>query len=359
MANVTESAVLGALSRVMDPDLNRDIVSLGFVQNLEIDRNRVSFDVELTTPACPVKDQLKQQCIDEVAGLGAVSVSVNMTARVRNAPVAGKELIPGIHNLLAVASGKGGVGKSTVAMNLALALSQAGARVGLLDCDFYGPSVPSQIGNFDRVQANEQRRMLPHEFQGIKVLSMGFMVERNQAVVWRGPMLHKVLTQFLFQTEWGGLDYLVLDLPPGTGDVQLSLAQSTPVSAAVLVTTPQDVALKDVEKGLRMFQSVNVPVLGVIENMSYYKCGNCDKKHYLFGKGGAARIAKGYNIPVLGEIPMDPNVQGKLGDGQPLLARRDDSEAAQAFRAAAGRTAARLSVISQDWAVPGPGAMEV
>ncbi len=359
MAKLSEDAILRALASVNDPDLNRDIVSLGFVKNLVIEGDRVRFDVELTTPACPVKEQLKQQCIAAVRALGASAVAVEMTARVRAAPVAGKQMIPGIRNILAVASGKGGVGKSTIAMNLALALAQAGARTGLLDCDFYGPSIPPQVGLTKKVAVNERKQMLPHRIHSLAVMSMGFLTEPGQAIIWRGPMLHKVLTQMLFGVDWGGLDYLVLDLPPGTGDVQLSLAQSVPVSAAVLVTTPQEVALRDVEKGLRMFQSVQVPVLGIVENMSYYLCGKCAKKHEIFGNGGAARVARGYNIPVLGEIPLDPDIQGRPGHGQPLLVRERDSDAAQAFRACAGAIVAELSRLSTQWAQPGPNAMEV
>ncbi len=359
MAKISEKEILNALSRVRDPDLNQDIVRLGFVKNLRIEGEAVSFDLELTTPACPVKDMLKEQCIHEVSSLGVSQVNVKMTARVRSAPVSGKQPVPGIRNLVAIASGKGGVGKSTVCMNLAVALAQSGARVGLMDCDLYGPSIPSLSGERKRVHADARQRMVPHEAHGIKVMSMGFLVDANQALSWRGPMLHKVLQQFLFGVAWGELDYLLLDLPPGTGDVQLSITQSTPLAAAVLVTTPQKVALLDVEKGMEMFQTVRVPVLGVVENMSYYLCRSCSKKHRIFSDGGGRRIAEKYQLPLLGELPLDPRIPSEFGKGQPLMVRDRDGAAANAFREMAGRLVAELSRISRQWAAPGPDAMEV
>ena len=357
MAQIGEKEILQALSQVMDPDLNRDIVSLGFVKNMKIEGDAVAFDVELTTPACPVKDQLKQACIDVVHELGIQNVDVNMTAQVRSSAVQGRQQVPGIRNLIAIASGKGGVGKSTVCMNLALALAKTGARVGLMDCDLYGPSVPSMVGLHQRVGANEQQRLIPHEVDGLKVMSMGFMIDRTQAVSWRGPMLHKMLLQFLFNVEWGELDYLLLDMPPGTGDVQLSITQATPLAAAVLVTTPQNVALRDVEKGMEMFRAVKVPVLGIIENMSWFKCGKCDKKHFIFGQGGGNRMSERYKVPLLSQLPLDPSVPSDLGQGRPLILREPDSDSARAFSQAAGRVVAELS--RQQWAKPSPGAMEV
>ncbi len=356
---ITEKAVLEALSRVQDPDLNRDIVALGFVKNIRITKDRVAFDVELTTPACPVKEQLREQCVKEVESLGAAMVSVNMTSRVRAAPVNQRQPVPGIRNIIAIASGKGGVGKSTLCLNLALALAQSGARVGLMDCDIYGPSQPSMVGIHERVQATPEGRIAPHEAYGLKLISMGFLVDRHQAVSWRGPMLHKMLQQFLFQVEWGELDYLLLDLPPGTGDVQLSLTQSVPIAAAVLVTTPQEVALRDVVKGLEMFRTVKVPVLGIIENMSYFICGSCDKRHTLFQEGGGRRMAARYQIPLLGEIPLDGAIPSDLGKGEPLMVRAQSNPVAKAIAEVAGRVAAELSRASGLWAKPGPGAMEV
>ena len=361
MTQISEEMVLAALARVQDPDLNRDIVSLGFVKNLEIDGDAVRFDVELTTPACPVKDKLKNQCLEEVRALGATHVEVNMTARVRSAPVTGRQKIPGVRNVIAIASGKGGVGKSTVCINLAISLARSGARVGVLDADFYGPSVPTLVGLHERIAADPQNRLIPHEAYGIKLISMGFLVDRNQAVSWRGPMLHKMLGNFLYGALWGELDYLLLDLPPGTGDVQLSLMQGTPLSGAVLVTTPQEVALRDVEKGLQMFRSDKnpLPVFGIIENMSYYLCGSCSKKHRIFGTGGAERMAETFKIPLLGQIPLDAGVPSELGRGEPLMMRDPESPTARAFAEVAGQVVAEVSKVGSEWAVPGPGAMEV
>jgi len=359
LAKLSEREILGALSRVIDPDLNRDIVSLGYVANLKSEDGSVAFDLELLSPTHPARDKLTQRCREVLEGLGIEKVTVSISPRPKSVPVRNKQMIPGIRNIIAVASGKGGVGKSTIAVNLALALAQAGAETGLLDCDFYGPSVPAQVGIADRVAVNEKQQMIPHRVHGLAVMSMGFLVERGQAIVWRGPMLHKVLTQMLFQVDWGGLDYLILDLPPGTGDVQLSLAQSVPVSASVLVTTPQEVALRDVEKGLRMFQSVDIPVLGIVENMSYYLCRNCDKKHEIFGSGGAERVARAHNLPVMGRIPLDPRIQGKPGSGAPLMVREPDSPAARAYRETAGAVVGGISKLVSSWASPGPSAMEV
>ena len=359
MSRPSEQEILTALAQVRDPDLNRDIVSLGFVKNLKIEEDRVAFDVELTTPACPVKDQLRRECEQRVAALGVARVEVNMTARVRAAATPGRQSVPGVANLLAVASGKGGVGKSTVTMNLALALAETGARVGVLDCDFYGPSLPSMVGLHKPVMADGAQRLHPNQAHGLKLMSMGFLIERIQPVSWRGPMLHKMIQQFLYNANWGTLDYLVLDLPPGTGDVQLSLTQSVPLAGALLVTTPQEAALMDVDRGLTMFQGAKVPVLGIVENMSYYLCGKCSKKHRIFGEGGAARIAQREGIPMLGELPLDPVVPSDLGRGEPLMVRRGDHPAAEIFRQVAGRLVAELSKRNHQWAESGPGAMEV
>jgi len=359
MARLSEKQILEALAAVQDPDLKRDIVSLGFVRNLVIKGDDVRFDVELTTPACPVKQELQQRCVAVVEALGARQVSVNMTARVRQAPTGAKRPLPGIANILAIASGKGGVGKSTLCANLALALSRTGARVGILDCDFYGPSIPSLFGVHARVQSGPGERIMPHHIHGLKLMSIGFLVGRDQAVSWRGPMLHKMLNQLLFSVAWGELDYLLLDLPPGTGDVQLSLAQSVPVAAAVLVTTPQEVALRDVEKGIAMFRTTKVPVLGVIENMSWYQCGKCAKQHYIFKRGGAADLARRMHLPLLGEIPLDVSVPSPLGLGEPLMVRDDPGPAGAAFVAAAGAMVARLSILSESRPEAGPYPMEV
>jgi len=352
--------VKSALSTVVDPDLDRDVVSAGFLKDVHIDGAAVSVELELTTPACPLKDFLRNLSVAALEKVGAKKVAVRFSARVRSAPVKGKDKIPGVKNLIAVASGKGGVGKSTVCINLALALARAGARVGLLDCDIYGPSLPAMVGVYERMSADRERRLLPIEVYGLKLVSMGFAIDRYDPVTLRGPMLHKLLTQFLFQTRWGGLDYLLLDLPPGTGDVQLSLTEMAPLSAALLTTTPQQAALEDVVRGLEMFVGANTPVLGVIENMSYFLCGSCGKKHRPFpGKDGAYRMAQAYDLPLLGELPLSAAVPSPLGRGEPLLIREPDSSEAAAFRETAGRIAAALSRMSEAWAEPGLDAMEV
>lgn len=277
----------------------------------------------------------------------------------------GKRPIEGVHHVIAVASGKGGVGKSTVAVNFALALAETGARVGIFDCDFYGPSLPTLVGVHERANVDQQRRLLPHEVYNLKLMSLGFHVPRGEGVIWRGPMLHNSFNQLLYATNWGKLDYLILDLPPGTGDIQQTLADTVPVSGSVLVTTPQEVALRDVEKGLAMFRQSNIQVLGIVENMSYYLCGKCDKKHFLFGEGGAAKFGEAAGIPLLGQIPLDTRVPSEVGLGEPLMIREPKTPAADAFRSIASQVidiASKLSpdqINGGDWAKPGPDAMEV
>ena len=346
---LTEAIVLKALSQVNDPDLNRDIVSLGFIKNLKISGRNVSFNVELTTPACPVKDQLKKECFDRVKELSGVdNVEVTMTANVRtSAPKGGgtnRISLPSVKNVIAVASGKGGVGKSTVTINLAVALSKTGAKVGLLDADIYGPSVPLMLGVKDRPVTIENR-LQPIEKNGIKLMSMGFLVPENQPVIWRGPMVHGALTQFLTQVEWGDLDYLLIDMPPGTGDAQLTISQNAPLSGALIVTTPQDVSLLDARRGLLMFTSVNVPILGVIENMAGFVCSHCNEVTDIFRKGGGARIAKEMKVPFLGSIPIDPKVAEGGDSGEPTVAAHPKAEVSKRFTALAGDVAAQLSIL--------------
>ena len=285
--------VLEALSTIKDPDLGRDVVSLGMIKELDVSpQGKVSFTFELTTPACPVRDRFKSQAEDAVGEIpGVTGVEVRMTANVRPAFMRPKpsEVLPGVKQTIAVASGKGGVGKSTVAVNLASALAALGQRVGLLDADVYGPSVPLMLGSRERPQSTDDKRLIPITKYEIKVMSMGFLVPDGHAVVWRGPMIDKLLTEFIKNVEWGELDVLVVDLPPGTGDAQLTMVQKVPLSGGVIVTTPQDVALLDVRRGVRMFEEVHVPVLGVIENMSYHVCGRCGHRAEIFRHGGGAR----------------------------------------------------------------------
>ncbi len=345
--NISESDVLKALSMVQDPDLRRDIVALGFVKNLKIKGGDVSFNVELTTPACPVKDQLKKECEDNVRALpGVTSVNVTMTANVRSTSVGGNNRIqlPNIRNVIAVASGKGGVGKSTVTVNLAAALARTGARVGLLDADIYGPSIPLMLGVKERPEQS-QGKLHPVEKNDMKIMSMGFLVNENQPVIWRGPMVHTALTQFLTQVDWGHLDYLLIDMPPGTGDAQLTISQNAPLSGAIIVTTPQEVSLLDARRGLMMFQSVNVPILGVIENMSGYMLPGTQTIVNIFGKGGGSKIAAELKVPLLGAVPIDPQVV-ELGDsGTPIVDAYPDSEVSKVFTRIAGEMAAQLSIL--------------
>ncbi len=345
-----EEDILRELSQVQDPDLRRDIVSLGFVKNLQIKGGEVSFNVELTTPACPVKDQLKEECTTRVKAIaGVTSVQIQMTANVRSmTPSAGatgnRISLPTVRNVIAVASGKGGVGKSTVTINLAAALARTGARVGLLDADIYGPSIPLMLGTKER-PTQVENRITPVIKNGIRLMSMGFLVPENQPVIWRGPMVHGALTQFLTQTDWGELDYLLIDMPPGTGDAQLTISQNAPLSGAVIVTTPQEVSLLDARRGLMMFQSVNVPILGIIENMAGFYVPGSDTVVDIFGKGGGSRIAQEMRVPFLGSVPIDPKITETGDKGTPIVDAFPDSKVAFVFRTLAGSIAAHLSML--------------
>ena len=343
--SLTEATIREALKVVHDPDLRKDLVTLGMIENVKIDGDRVSFTVALTTPACPVKDDLKRQCEEAVAKLeGVRTVDVTMTSRVRGrAEVPGKAAIPGVAHVVAVASGKGGVGKSTLAVNLAVALAQDGARVGLIDADVYGPNVPVMLGVREQPYQKDGK-ILPLTAHGLKVMSMGFLVDPETPVIWRGPMLHGVMQNFTRDVDWGTLDYLVIDMPPGTGDVQLSLAQQVPLAGAVIVATPQQVALDDAVKAIAMFQKVDVPVLGLIENMSYFICPSCDARHEIFAHGGAEAYAKAHGLPFLGAIPILPAVRKAGDEGQPVLVSDPHGIEATAFRDVARQLAARLSI---------------
>ncbi len=337
--------VMAALKTVMDPDLNKNIVDLGFVKNLNIDSGKIKFDVELTTPACPVKEQLKNECSDKVGAIdGVTAVDVNMTATVR-ASEHSQPVLTGVKNIIAVASGKGGVGKSTVSTNLAIALSLTGATVGLMDGDVYGPSIPKMLGiPITPPKGAANNKFHPHEKHGLKVVSAAFLTEEGQPLMLRGPMLGGIIQQFLQNVEWGELDYLVIDLPPGTGDVQLTLTQRAPLSGGVIVTTPQQISLIDAEKGVKMFQQVKVPVLGVVENMSYFVCDGCDKKHFIFQSGAGQQLADKFKVPILGEIPFIPDVVIAGDAGMPITLSQPESLASQAYRHLAGQVAAQISI---------------
>jgi ATP-binding protein involved in chromosome partitioning len=344
---LTETKVLDALRAIQDPDLHKDIVSLGFVKNLVIDTGRVSFDIELTTPACPVKEQFQTRARELVGALEGVSaVEVRMTANTATRGVVYQNLIPGIAYSIAVASGKGGVGKSTVAANLALALAAEGARVGLLDADIYGPSQHIMFGIHERPSIPNEKKLIPIDRYGIKLMSIGFIADERSPVIWRGPLVGKMVQEFLANTAWGELDYLVIDLPPGTGDAQLTLVQSAPLSGAVVVTTPQEVALEDVTRALRMFTRVEVPILGLIENMSWFLCDGCGKRHDIFSAGGGRRAADELDIPFLGEIPLDGGICQGGDAGTPVMVQSPESETAQAFRDLARTVAANVSVVA-------------
>jgi ATP-binding protein involved in chromosome partitioning len=343
--SVTREQVLTVLGTVQDPDLHKDIVSLEFVKDVRIAGGEVDFTIELTTPACPVRDAMKTEAEEKVAALpGVTAARANMTASVRTRGGFGRQTIPGIRNILAVGAGKGGVGKSTTSVNLAVALQQTGARVGLIDADVYGPNIPQMLGVEGQPQVSDDKKMIPPEAHGIKVVSMGMLVPSDQAVIWRGPMLHGAIQQFMRDVVWGELDYLVVDLPPGTGDVSLSLAQSVPVAGAVVVTTPQGVSVSDVRKAVGMFRQLNIPVLGVVENMSFFMCGHCNGRTDIFGTGGGLRMAEELKIPFLGEVPIDTRVRAGGDEGRPIVVAEPDAPAAQAFRAVAGKVAAQISI---------------
>jgi ATP-binding protein involved in chromosome partitioning len=341
---VSQEQVLDALRQVEDPDLKRDIVSLGMIKDIRIDGGHVAFRFVLTTPACPVRDQLEGQAKAAVQRIPGVSrVDVSMEASVPRQRETGKKSVEGVANIVAVTSGKGGVGKTTVAVNLACALAAEGARVGLLDCDIYGPNVPIMLGLKGQPSA-DGRMIVPLEAYGLKVMSMGFLADENTPLIWRGPMLHGVIQQFLYQVKWGELDYLVADLPPGTGDVQLTMVQSVPLSGGVVVTTPQDVARADARKGIMMFRQVQVDVLGIIENMSYFICPHCGQRSEIFSHGGGERTSERYQVPFLGRVPLETEIREGGDQGRPVVLLRPESQSAQIFREMARRLAAQVSM---------------
>ena len=343
--SVTQEQVLSALGTVQDPDLHKDIVTLGFVKDVRIEGGEVDFTIELTTPACPVRDEMKAEAEQKVASLpGVRAARAKMTADVRARGGFGRQAVPGVRNILAVGAGKGGVGKSTTSVNLAVALQRKGARVGLMDADVYGPNVPQMLGVRDQPEVSEDKKMVPPEAHGIKVISMGMLVPPDQPVIWRGPMLHGAVQQFMRDVAWGELDYLVVDLPPGTGDVALSMAQSVPMAGAVVVTTPQGVSVSDVRKAVAMFRQLNVPVLGVVENMSYFVCGHCQERTDIFGNGGGRRMAEDLQIPFLGEVPIDTRVRSGGDEGRPIVVEAPDAPASLAFSDIAGKVAAQVSI---------------
>lgn len=344
-STITEQKILDALRAVKDPDLNKDVVSLNMIRDVKIQGGEVSFRFVLTTPACPVKGKLEADAREAVAALpGVTKVEVKMDAEVpKGRGIPEREAVPGIKNIIAVSSGKGGVGKSTVAVNLAVALGKMGAAVGILDTDIYGPNVPIMLGVTEepKVRGN---RLVPREAHGIRCMSIGLINRGDKPIIMRGPMLHGVVQQFLREVEWGTLDYLVVDMPPGTGDVQLSLAQLVPVSGAVLVTTPQEVALADVRKAFNMFAQLQIPIFGIVENMSYFVCPHSPDRMYIFGRGGGSRMAEDFKSTFLGEVPLSINVREGGDAGVPIVVSDPESIQAKAFLTIAEALAAQVSI---------------
>lgn len=379
MSNLSREAVLTALGRVQDPDLHKDIVTLGFVTKCEVEGTQVSVVINLTTPACPVKDQLKAQAEAEIRSLpGVTDVEIEMTAVVRGQEGAPRELAKTIQNIIAISSGKGGVGKSTVSVNLACALAKTGAKVGLLDCDIYGPDIPMMMGltgHPEQTEVDGKPMLTPKERHGVKTMSVGYLLKEEQPAVWRGPMVHKLIEQFLSDVVWGDLDYLLVDMPPGTGDAQLSLAQLVPLTGAVLVTTPQAVATFDVTKAITMFKQVNTEILGLVENMAGQSIeglveggqegqtvrlavggqeevlsidseGRFRTTIDIFGRGGGERLAARFGFPMIGQLPLDPSVRVGSDGGEPVIISNPESPLAKRFAEAAGKLAQRIAVRS-------------
>ena len=349
-------AVLNALRVVVDPDLRKDIVSLGFVKDLTVADGRASFTIELTTPACPVKDQMRDQAIQAVRALGIADVQVQLSARVRAAAAieSSRPPVAGVRNIIAVGAGKGGVGKTTVAVNLALSLARCGSRVGLLDGDVYGPNVPIMMG-LNTQLGTDGNRIVPAEKYGLQVVSIGFLTNDDAPIIWRGPMLHQVVQQFVREVAWTDLDYLIIDMPPGTGDIALSLSQTVPVAGSIVVTTPQRVSLADSRRAVRMYQKLNIPTLGIVENMSYYTCPNCHFETDLFGHGGGEALATDLEVPFLGRLPIYQPIREGGDTGVPLIVAEPASAAAKAFLTVAERAAAQISIAAHKTAEANKG----
>jgi len=341
--------VLNKLTTVIDPDLKKDIVSMGMIKDLELNSGNLKFTLELTTPACPFNEEIEQdvrKAIDELDGIDKFDMKV--TAKVMEGrDLAADEVLSTVKNIIAVASGKGGVGKSTVSLNLALALSKTGAKVGVLDADIYGPSIPLMLGMKNTAMQVEDNKLQPPESNGIKVVSFGFFAEQeHQAAIYRGPIISGIVKQFLVDTNWSDLDYLIVDLPPGTGDIPLTLAQTIPITGILVVTTPQEVASSVASKAVGMFDKLNVPMLGVVENMSYFECSKCNEKHYIFGKGGGEKISEKHNMPFLGAIPLNSGIMEGSDLGKPVMITEPDSPSAEAFTVAAKNVAAQCSIVA-------------
>ena len=346
---ISEADVRAALSRLVDPNTGKDFVATRSVRNVKVSGDSVSLEIELGYPGKSQFEPIRRQVIDALKAAGASSASVNVrSAVVSHAVQRGVKLVSGIKNIIAVASGKGGVGKSTTAVNLALALAAEGAAVGILDADIYGPSQPMMLGISGRPEAKDGKSLEPMQGHGLQAISIGFLIDLDTPMVWRGPMVTQALEQLLKDTRWRNLDYLVVDLPPGTGDIQLTLAQKVPVTGAVIVTTPQDIALIDARKGLKMFEKVGIPILGVVENMALHVCPKCGHESHIFGEGGAARMCRDYGTELLGQLPLDAEIRAQTDSGRPTVVSDPDGNAAAIYKAIARRCAVKIAESQKD-----------
>jgi ATP-binding protein involved in chromosome partitioning len=347
--SVNESSVQEALRKLVDPNTGKDYVATRSARNIKVSGSDVSLEIELGYPGKSQHEPIRRQVIEALKGAGAANVAVKVSSKVvSHAVQRGVKLVPGIKNIIAVASGKGGVGKSTTAVNLALALAAEGASVGMLDADIYGPSQPMMLGIAGRPESKDGKRIEPMEGHGLQASSIGFLIDMDTPMVWRGPMVTQALEQLLKDTNWRELDYLVVDLPPGTGDIQLTLAQKVPVTGAVIVTTPQDIALIDARKGLKMFEKVGIPILGVVENMSFHICPKCGHESHIFGAGGADRMSKEYKTELLGQLPLDESIQRQADSGRPTVVSDPDGKISEIYKRIARRVAVKIAESQRD-----------
>ena len=347
--SLSEAQVRETLAKVIDPNTGKDFVSARAVKNLKVAGDSVSLEIELGYPGKSQFEPIRRKAIEALKAAGAAGANVTVRSSVvPHAVQRGVKLIPGIKNIIAVASGKGGVGKSTTAVNLALGMAAEGASVGILDADIYGPSQPMMLGISGRPESKDGKSLEPMEGHGLQAISIGFLIDSDTPMVWRGPMVTQALEQLLKDTRWRDLDYLIVDLPPGTGDIQLTLAQKVPVTGAVIVTTPQDIALIDARKGLKMFEKVGIPILGIVENMALHVCPNCGHESHIFGEGGAARMSKDYGTELLGQLPLDAAIRAQTDSGKPTVVSDPDGKVAAIYKAIARRCAIKIAESQKD-----------